>query len=37
MKRIISIICSFTIPIASVSFVLPTFAATGKSVDTVVE
>lgn len=37
MKRIISIICSFTKLIASVSFVLPTFAATGKSVDTVVE
>lgn len=37
MKRIISIICSMTILIASVSFVMPTFAATGNSIDTVVE
>lgn len=37
MKRIISIICSFTILIASVSFVMPTFATTGNSIDTVVE
>lgn len=37
MKRIISIICSFTILIASVSFVIPTFAATGNSIDTVIE
>lgn len=37
MKKIISIICSFTILITSISFVLPTFAATGNSVDKVVE
>lgn len=37
MKRIISIICSFTILITSVSFALPTFAATGNSIDAVVE
>lgn len=37
MKRIISIICSMAILIASVSFVLPTFAATGNSIDAVVE
>ncbi|MDE6864553.1 MAG: leucine-rich repeat protein, partial [Eubacterium sp.] len=37
MKKIISIICSITILIASVSFVVPIFAATGNSIDTVVE
>lgn len=37
MKKIISIICSFTILITSVSFVLPTFAATGNSINTVIE
>lgn len=37
MKKIISIICSITILIASVSFVVPVFAATGNSIDTVVE
>lgn len=37
MKKIISIICSMAILIASISFVLPTFAATGNSIDAVVE
>lgn len=35
--KIISILCSITILITSISFVLPTFAATGNSIDTVVE
>lgn len=37
MKKVISIICSITILIASVSFVLPVFADTDNSIDTVVE
>ena len=37
MKKIISTLCSMAILITSISFVLPTFAATGNSIDTVVE
>lgn len=37
MKKIISILCSTARSITSIRFVLPTFAATGNSIDTVVE
>lgn len=37
MKKIISIICSMTILMTSISLVLPTFAATNNSIDTVIE
>lgn len=37
MKKIISILCSTAILITSISFVMPTFASTGNSIDTVVE
>lgn len=37
MKKIISIIYSLAILITSISFVLPTFASTGNSIDNIVE
>lgn len=37
MKKVLSIICSVTILLASISFVFPAFAEAGSSIDTVVE